>query len=275
MSSPPANYPPAQHILRDLAITTELVAADRVQASAPLDPGVCSVRGHATLGFMVAVADVSAALVALSAAQPDWIATADLAVHATGWITEGPLRFDAHLLRRGSKLLTIAGELSGGDGVPAAVLTATFARIPRSASAAAAGTGTDDLIGKRRMMEQLGPPRPGPLAERIELAVVDAAAGVVELKNHDYVVNSFGTINGGVLGIVFQTAAEAAVPELVATDIQIHYLRQTEVGPARTRTTVLRRGRDHAVCRIDAVDAGAGDRLLARAVVTLQQPPDA
>lgn len=272
MTTPRPTYPPADHVLRDLEITTELVARDRVQASAPLEPGLCDASGGASVGFMVAVLDVSAALVALSAAHPDWIATADLALHATGRVTEGPLRLDAHLLRGGSKLLTVAAELTDGTGVPAAAATLTFARIPRSASAAATDLRSEDLVGVRRVMERLGDPRPGTLAERIGLRVVDAGAGVVELANHDYVVNSFGTINGGVLGVVFQAAAECAVPGLVASDLQIHYLRQTEVGPARTHTTVLRHRGDHAVCRVDAVDAGAGDRLLARAVVSLHAP---
>jgi hypothetical protein len=110
------------------------------------------------------------------------------------------------------------------------------------------------------------------LLGRIGLRVVDADAGVVELEQTPYVANSLGAINGGVLGMVFQGSAEAAHPGMIATDIQMHYLSQNKVGPARTSLTRLRSAGDHAVCAIDVVDAGSGDRLLCRATVTLTQP---
>ncbi len=109
-----------------------------------------------------------------------------------------------------------------------------------------------------------------PLLARAGVRVVDAEAGVVELANSPYVANSMGAINGGVLGMLFQGAAEAAVPEFVACDIQIHYLAQARIGPARTNTDVVRSAGDHVVCRIEAVDAGNDDRVLALATVTLQ-----
>jgi acyl-coenzyme A thioesterase PaaI-like protein len=126
------------------------------------------------------------------------------------------------------------------------------------------------MIGQRRHMPPVNGLPGAPLLERCGLRVIDAAAGVVELANSPYVANSMGAINGGVLGMVFQGAAEAAVPGFVATDIQIHYLSQARTGPARTNTVVLRQSGDHAVCQIEAVDAGADDRLLSIATVTLQ-----
>jgi hypothetical protein len=44
------------------------------------------------------------------------------------------------------------------------------------------------------------------------------------VANSPYVQNSRGRINGGVLGMVFQGAAEAAAPGYVGSDLHIHYL---------------------------------------------------
>jgi acyl-coenzyme A thioesterase PaaI-like protein len=111
------------------------------------------------------------------------------------------------------------------------------------------------------------------MLDRIGVTVVDPGTGVVEIERSDYVRNSFGTINGGVLGAVFQAAAEAMRPGLVATDLQVHYLSQVQAGPARTRGTVSREAHGHTVVTFEAVDAGHQDQLLTLATVTLQAPP--
>ena len=125
-------------------------------------------------------------------------------------------------------------ELLSNGAAPAATAArslVTFARIPRKASVASSGFDPTTMIGQRRAMVAGGPPPPEPILERIGLTVLDAPAGVIELHRSEYVRNSFGAINGGVLGLVFQGAAEAALPGHVATDLQIHYLAAGEGGP--------------------------------------------
>ncbi len=283
-------YPPDHHVLRDLRVTTELVTAERAISLAPVPDSARNAAGAASLGFLVAVVDTNAAPLALVAGQPDWTATADLALHATGWLTEGPVLIDSRLERAGSNIVVITTQLFDGQGieeldefareVPARCEPASVARglltlraHPRGASVAAGRFDPTGLVGQRRQVSPAAPPAPEPLMERIGLRVVDAARGVVELHNRDYVRNSFGTINGGVLGLVFQGAAEAAIPGLVATDVHIHYLAQAKAGPARTSLEILRHVSDHAVCTVRAVDAGNDDRVLALATVVLQPPP--
>jgi acyl-coenzyme A thioesterase PaaI-like protein len=269
----PTTYPPDRHFLRDLSIETDYLAADRLIATAPVDDVVRNGAGVAGLGFIAAVVDVAAANVALFASHPHWNATADLSITGTGWLREGPMAVESQLVRSGSNIVIVASDVRDGRGERVATSLLAFARIPRSASASSAEFDPASLIGQQRRMESTVPPAPIPLRDRVGLKLVDAATGTVEIPNGDYVINSFGTINGGVLGVLFQAAAEAAVPGMVATDVQIHYLRQARSGPARTVLSVLRRTPDHAVCAVDAVDAGDGDRLLARATVTLQHPP--
>lgn len=180
---------------------------------------------------------------------------------------------ESSLVRAGSNTVIVGSDVRDGAGSQVATSLIAFARIPRSASASSGDFDPASLVGEKRRMAPTHPPAPIPLLDRVGLKVVDAAAGTVEIPKGDYVINSFGTINGGVLGVLFQAAAEAAVPHMAATDLQIHYLRQARHGPARTVLTVLREAADHAVCAVDAVDAGDNDRLLSRATVTLQPPP--
>jgi acyl-coenzyme A thioesterase PaaI-like protein len=281
------SYPPERHALRDLDVTTEFVSAERAISIAAVDGPVRNAAGAASLGFLTAVLDTNTGLLALISAQPEWTATLDLALQATGWLTGSMLVLESRLVRAGSNIVVIGAELYDGDGIgdigdleghPARLPrvgygTVSFTRIPARASVASGRTDPSAMIGQRRHLGPVHPPEPVPLAERIDLQVVDAGRGVVELHNHEYVRNSFGTINGGVWGIVVEAAAQAAVPGMVATDAQIHYLSQAKVGPARTTVDVLRRAADHAVCAVRAVDAGNGEVNLALATVTLQRPP--
>jgi acyl-coenzyme A thioesterase PaaI-like protein len=239
---------------------------------------------------VAALVDIAAAPVALIAGSPDWTATQDLSLHATGWLVQGPVAVDARLVRAGRNtvvvgvdvydahlldtLADVQAAIAADDGEVrrAATGVLTFARIPRSASVSATTFDPAQLVGQERATLPSRPPT-GTMLERIGVTVVDAVAGVVEIERTDYVRNSFGTINGGVLGAVFQAAAEAMRPGLVATDLQVHYLSQVQAGPARTSAALSRDAHGHTVVTVRAVDAGHHDQLLALATVTLQAPP--
>ena len=281
-------YPPERHFLRDLDSATWQITAQRVLMWAPLTDGYRNAGGSAALGFLAAMVDIAAAPVALIAGAPDWTATQDMSLHAAGWLTDGPAVVDARLERVGKNTVIVSvdiydgggttdwDELSGAIDEGALELAAkgllTFARIPRSASASASVFDPAALVGQRRTMAPDGPVE-GTMLERTGVEVIDAEGAVVEIPHSEYVRNSFGTINGGVLGAVFQAAAEAARPGLVATDLQIHYLSQLKTGPARTSGSVSRDVAGHSIVSLRAVDAGNDDQLLDLATVTLQDPP--
>jgi uncharacterized protein (TIGR00369 family) len=268
--------------MRDLRIASIRSSRERSVSVAPLPAEVRNRAGHAALGLLVTLADVNGAGVALPAADPDWIATADLSLTQMRPIIEGPAISQATLMRAGSKVIVVAVDLFDGHGSedPHAAEHSgsglmTFARIPRRATAVTVNTATPELDVRQTMATESSY-LAVPLLDAIGLRVLDARDGVVEVACVDYVRNSFGTINGGVLGIIFQGAAEAALAardrSFVAADVQIHYLAQCQAGPARTSTRVLRLGRDHAVCEVRIVDAGHDDQLLSLATVTLVEP---
>lgn len=277
----PAAYPPEHHILRDLLVVTQQETPERSISVAPLTEHVRNAAGAAGLGTIAAVVDVNCALVALLAATPDWTATADLALHEVAPLTDGPIIVTSQLVRAGVNIVVVDVEVHDGhgqadpaarDATKAGVGLVTMARIPASASAVSSAVDRTAVIGTKRSMATDDSGFTQPVLDSIGVRVVDAARGVVELDKHDYVRNSFGTINGGVLGMLFQAAAEAmAGGHGTATDVQIHYLSQTRTGPARTAGTEIRTTADHAVYRIEAVDAGQDDQLLAVATVTVRR----
>src|SRR2546423_14466465 len=75
-------YPPDEHMLRDLRFTFEHSPDGRTsRAWFPIVPEVCTDRGTARVGALATLVDVIGGGLAATAAQPNWIATADLTLH--------------------------------------------------------------------------------------------------------------------------------------------------------------------------------------------------
>src|SRR4051812_13344189 len=267
-----------------LAIPPEQTSATSARSMAPLPDAVRDASGAAGLGSLVGLVDVNTAMVGLCASQPDWTATADLMIHEAAPLMHGPAILESHLTRAGSRLIVVGVDIYDGDGLTdmdelddpiqlnrVATGLVTFARVPASTSSVSTTWDPMSTIGVRRHLEREGDLPTEPLLQRIGMTVVDAKSGVVEVPNSPYVQNSRGRINGGVLGMVFQGAAEAAAPGYVGSDLHIHYLASARVGPVRTDTHVVREVDDHVVCRVVAMDAGNDDLVVAQATVTLQR----
>ena len=276
----------------DLNTTSMLVSATRCLLHAPIGPAVSTRTGAVSLGFVVSLLDIAASEPALSSCRPDWTATQDLSVHASGWLVDGPVVVDTKLLRVGKKTISVSASVYDGHGVddldqlrrsidagrslvshddPTLVAKGllTFARIPGSSAAGMADYDPAKWLG---MIRRRTPDRPPTetLEARMQVHVVDAAAGVLELARRHFVTNSIGTIFGGAQATLLQLAAEGMRPGLSATDMQLHYLAQLKVGPVRTLGCVLRDARDHSVVSVELRDAGHDDQLLALATITLQ-----
>ena len=264
--------------MRDLRIESEYRAEGHAFSLAPVTDHVRNRTGGAGLGHLVTLVDTAGALVALPAAAPDWIATVDLSLHAVAPVTDGPAIAEAQIVRVGKNVIVVGIDVFDGHGHdhpdgsrPCGAGIMSFARIPGHATRAE--RRPDDQRGVRTTMALDDNHLRAPLSDHIGLRVVDATAGAVEVDMTEYVSNSFGSVNGGVLGMIVQAAAETTLEAkgtaFVATDVELHYLARTERGPVRTATRVLRPRADHAVCQVRVFDAGAADRLLTLAVVTL------
>ena len=73
--------------------------------------------------------------------------------------------------------------------------------------------------------------------------MVDAATGVVEVDVAPHVRNPAGTLQGAMVALVAESAAEELVGHrngpAVVTEIDVRYLAQAPVGPVRTSCRVL------------------------------------
>ncbi|MCP4567629.1 MAG: hypothetical protein GY841_08625, partial [FCB group bacterium] len=58
-------------------------------------------------------------------------------------------------------------------------------------------------------------------------------------------------------------ARKATGKRLTTSDLNIHYLSQGETGPFRTRTKILRQKDSTVLTRVELIDQGADNRLLA------------
>lgn len=275
-----STYPPERHALRDLRFASQRLSRDHGRAWAPRQPGICADDGSIRVGAIAMMVDVAGAAVAILAADPDWSATADLAYWTATPIRRGPVICDARLVRSGAGIIVVDADVYDGDGsddLPAeraGHARMTFARIPASASASAARLDRSGAPTPRQSMSRPDSDFDDPLFDKLALRFVDDVDGIVECDKSDYVRNSFGTINGGVICAIFEAAAERAARHatgapLIARDLQVHFLAQTRIGPARTAARVLRANTDHAVIEARLVDAGNDDTMLALATATL------
>lgn len=252
-----SDYPPPEHVLRDLRVESWLESETHGFAEMPVDDVVRDASGAVSLGALTTLVDMACARVSFSSAHPNWLATADLSVVTDHRPMEGIARAEARLVRAGSKLLAIAVDLQG-----AGTAAASFVRIPRAASDVDVERPVAPL-GQRMTMTLARPPT-RPITDLMDLRSIGDS---VELERTDYVRNSFRAINGGVLGFLVARAAEDATG-MVATDLLLRYLGQIKVGPARATASVVRERDDHAVADVVVVDAGADDALLVRSTVT-------
>lgn len=276
-SNPPASYPPERHLLRDLRLVfdhSDPAARSTVsRAWMPVVPELCTDSGGVRAGALATLVDVIGGGLAATTAQPDWIATADLTLHLVGEATSGSVAAQARVVHAGRTTVVIEVELRDGAGTEIGLATMSFAVLPRRAenpdvsTSMTAGPTTMALAGSRL---------DAPLLDMLDVRVIDASRGVLEVPVGDWSRNSLGAMQGGAVATIIDAATEVAVraatgEPLVVTDLQITYLALGRVGPIRTRVEVIGAGPGHATARVELVDAGAGSRVtsVARVVATI------
>ena len=253
-------------MLRDLRFTFEHSADGRTsRAWLPIVPELCTDRGAARAGALATLVDVIGGGLAATAAQPNWIATADLTVHVVGRARPGSVvEARAAVLRAGRTTVVIEVGLVDDGERDIGVATMSFSVLPRrdvnpdvsevrGSSPSTLATGTSRLRA--------------PLVDALGTQVRDARAGVIELPVTDWSRNSMGAMQGGVVATIADIAAEQALraasgEPLVVSDLHVTYLGFGRIGPVRTRAEVLDVAPGHGRARVQIVDAGAEHRLM-------------
>ena len=263
------DYPPLRHMLRDLLISVKFQERTHCVVQAPVVPQICTDRGGVHVGVVATLVDVLGATLAIRALYPDWIATAGLSIYMTRPAISGTIVASGTVVRAGQSInvidVDISEESSGATrpstSIGAAIMT--FSRLPRRKDTIE--VEADSVNGFMFAIEGSGLSRR--YLDEVGLQILDDTAGIVEIKMTDYVRNSFGAIQGGIVALLAdvagQCAARAATGQpLITKDITVHYLSQGRVGPFRTRARMLRKTSDTALTRVEVVDIGANDRLL-------------
>ena len=269
----PKDYPPAQHVLRDLGLWSE-AGAGRPCAGMPIVPALFGAAGACSSGALAVLVDAVAGGAALRAAPKTWIATSDMRLHWLAPARSGELVARAEALRSGRTNVVVEVEVHAAASLVAHA-TVAFSRL--EAQGEYQQRPRDERLGR----VDFGGPGTGfaqPFAAAIGARLSDAAAGVVELPLGPYVGNSLGGLQGGVAVALLDLAAEAAggawLGRPAATrDLAVHFLALGRSGPIRTRATRLRRVGEDVLLRIESRDAGAEDRLCTVATATVGELP--
>jgi uncharacterized protein (TIGR00369 family) len=259
-------YPPDEHILRDLRFTFEHDDdGRRSRASMPIVPAACNDAGHVRAGVLAVLVDVIGGGLAASAASPNWIATADLTLHVVRAARPGSVvEAQARVLRAGRTTVVIDVVLVDDAARDIGTATMSFSVLPRRDTnpeiSAVRNTGPSTMATPDTHLRV-------PIADALGVAVVDAAAGVIDVPVTDWARNSMGAMQGGVVAMVADIAAETAIragtaEPLVVSDLQVTYLGFGRVGPVRSRVEVLGIEPGRGAARVELVDQGAEQRLM-------------
>jgi uncharacterized protein (TIGR00369 family) len=292
---PATDYPPPDHILRDLGIHVEAPSASTARARIPATAQVLGADGGVRAGVLAVLVDLAAGAAAVRSLHPDSMATADLTVQLAAPAAGPWVEAQAAVIRRGRTTLVVEAAIfdvdgpdvpgSGADPVPAPDLIAVEPASDTAGEQVGMGTVTMAVLPARPDATTVAPESfplrwafgggglSRPVAEAVSVRVVDRAAGRLVMPVVPYVHNSFGAAQGGVMALLAELSGLAAVGSAAAggdeagrvaaaTDLQVAYVALGRVGPIRSRAEVLgisADGRGQAV--VELTDQGAGDRL--------------
>lgn len=263
------DYPPPDHVLRELGLEVDVRADGTLDGFLPITDAVRAPSGEPLLGAVATMVDMMGGIASIRACTPDRVATADMSLHLVPTGGTDRLEGTMHVRRRGRRTLVVEVVLRGGNGQPAGLATLTFAILPQPPDAPVLGTLEP---GRRPAIEHRHVGR-RPFADALGLRHVDAAT--VEIDVVPEVRNSLGALNGGFLTAVIDAAAAGATAAAIGrpaetVDLHIAFLQLGRVGPLRASATVLddpsgAAARGRAMLSVDVTDQGSDGLLLTRA----------
>jgi acyl-coenzyme A thioesterase PaaI-like protein len=250
-------------MLRDLALTVEHHEDGTSVGRLPVVDALLDDHGRIRAGIVATLVDAIGGGLAAYAAAPGWIATADLDLQLFGTVA-GAAVVDAvgRVLRAGRSTVVVAVDLAAGTE-PIGLATMTFAVLPRRDTNPV--MPADRVTGPQSFVSGPAIGFTGRAFDAFGLRTVDAARGEVELDPTDYVKNSLGAVQGGVVACIVERAAELALSHvagraLAPVGLQLSYLALAREGPIRSSVEVLGVDARWGSARVDLVDLDAGRR---------------
>jgi uncharacterized protein (TIGR00369 family) len=270
-------YPPKAHLLRDLRLSLTFQDPECATVRAPVIPEVCSDSGSIHVGVLATLTDVLGGFLAMETFSPDWMATANLSIHSTGRMSSGIVSATGRVLRSGRSTATVSAEIFSDDGaaVQATGLVGcamiTYSKI--EGLRAGPGAGLDKTRQVDFQWPGGGSGMERHVIDQTGLQFLGEKPGGLVLNMTEYIRNSFGSLQGGMIAmmadIAGQSAARAASGcRMTTVDLILHYLSPGRFGPFTTEVQVLRSNRVSALSRVEVKDAGDDDRIIAVAMNT-------
>jgi acyl-coenzyme A thioesterase PaaI-like protein len=189
------------------------------------------------LAFMI---DAVAGIV-LDDDPDEWTLTSDMSVRMRPQLAPEFIQTRSTILRRGRRSATAVVDLVTDEGDPVAVGAIGFARVPRRATdppkPAVSPHRIQALFDGSNALTR-------PLREEAAIIVLDPMQGLVEVQVTPELRNPAGTLQGAMVALVAEAAAEELASarfevDAVVTDLDLRYLAQTSDGPVRTRSKLL------------------------------------
>lgn len=273
---PDTGLPATGHYLGDLGLETEVLSPGQAVVRMAVSPEVTAADGGVRAGVLATMVDVVGGVAALRLVGQDWLATADLTLQVVRPLTGPVVEARGRVVRKGHTTLVLEAAVydvaegesaTGADGGRelGAWATMTFAilpgRNPRST------VDVPDQLPDRWQVGGSGLDRP--IVDALSITVTDAAGGAVSMPVSEYLHNSAGAVQGGVMAVLGEAAGAAALaaaghgPEPVVRDLRLTYLALGRVGPIVSRASVLRPpdGPSGGTALVELLDRGVEDRL--------------
>jgi uncharacterized protein (TIGR00369 family) len=235
-------------------------------------PEIRTPDGALQVGAVAAMIDVLAGALTARAVYPDWMATVSLSVHLAGRPTSDRIAATGTVIRAGRTMAITdvnIGQEGGDPGGPMHSIGTGLVTFSRRARKEATPAFEPDLeVSETVDFGFEGSGLKKSFRDATGVRVIDEAAGAVELELKEYVRNSVGVLQGGMIALLADAAGEMAAGQatgkpMASKDLAIQYLSQGKTGPFRTRTRVIRTTNNTALTRIEVIDRGMEDRLIA------------
>jgi acyl-coenzyme A thioesterase PaaI-like protein len=217
------------------------------EGRASLTPTMESVPSLVRPSVLLTIADCIAGVPAMHVASPRLSVTLDMVVRIVAPATGPELAMTSDLLKKGKN--TVASEVrftDAGSQELVALATLTFMASPRPQDISP--PILDGMVMHGSM--------PVPFPERVGLRTL--APGVTEVDRRPFVEQAAGSIQGGIVALLGETAAQSLTGRPVI-ELDARFFTGVRVGPGRATAEAV--GAD--LVRVEVRDGGSADRLAA------------
>jgi acyl-coenzyme A thioesterase PaaI-like protein len=273
--SEPPTYPPDLHIVRDLGPVIER-GPEGAAILLPIVPEISDAGGRPRVGVLATVIDIIAGETAIREVLPSWVATSNLSLHVGPLPQHGTLRARPRVLRHGRTTLVMEVDVDHVEtGDPLGLSTIGFSILP-SRSALQARVDWAEKPEARTEFASEGSGLTKPLLETLGVVFDPAEAAHTRLAASSYVINTLGAMQGGVVAILIDAAADHFAAQRSGRvsqlrGLEIHYLKLARVGPVRADVRTLSETASGLLLRVSLHDEGADNVLLTVATVMVDK----